>query len=110
MQIKELIDSWERSAAQPRAPHSYSVNLSIHDAAKLAALAQMYPGRSEQQLLSDLVSAALDELEAQFPYEPGPRVIARDDHDDPVYEDSGLTPRFLELYEQNLERLQRQRS
>ena len=29
-----------------------------------------------------------------MPYEPGPKVISRDDHGDPVYEDIGLTPAF----------------
>jgi hypothetical protein len=32
-----------------------------------------------------------------MPYEAGPKVISRDDHGDPVYEDVGLTPRFVEL-------------
>jgi hypothetical protein len=32
-----------------------------------------------------------------MPYEPGPAVISRDDHGDPVYEDIGMTPRFVEL-------------
>jgi hypothetical protein len=32
-----------------------------------------------------------------LPYERGPKVISRDDHGDPVYEDVGLTPRFIEL-------------
>ena len=40
---------------------------------------------------------ALDEVAAAMPYEPGPKVISRDDHGDPVYEDVGLTPRFVEL-------------
>jgi len=40
---------------------------------------------------------SLDEIAAAMPYEPGPKVISRDDHGDPVYEDIGLTPRFVEL-------------
>jgi hypothetical protein len=35
-----------------------------------------------------------------MPYEPGPKVISRDDHGDPVYEDVGLSPRFVELTRQ----------
>ncbi len=34
---------------------------------------------------------------AAMPYEPGPKIISRDDQGDPVYEDVGLTPRFVEL-------------
>jgi hypothetical protein len=36
----------------------------------------------------------------------GSKVISSDDHGDPVYEDIGLTPRFIELtrkYKKNLE-------
>ena len=41
--------------------------------------------------------AGLDEIAAAMPYEPGPKIISRDDQGDPVYEDIGLTPRFVEL-------------
>jgi hypothetical protein len=53
-----------------------------------------------------LLGAGLDEIAAAMPYEKGPKVISRDDHGDPVYEDVGLTPRFVELtrkYKKNLE-------
>jgi hypothetical protein len=40
---------------------------------------------------------ALDAVEATFPYEQGSRIIAEDELGDPVYEDTGLTPRFLAL-------------
>ena len=43
---------------------------------------------------------ALDEIAAAMPYERGPKVISRDDHGDPLYEDIGLTPRFVELTRQ----------
>jgi len=32
-----------------------------------------------------------------MPYVAGPRVISTDEHGDPVYEDVGPTPRFMEL-------------
>jgi len=46
-------------------------------------------------------STWLDELEAAMPYIPGERVIREDDHGHPVYEDTGPTPRFLELARQH---------
>jgi len=51
--------------------------------------------------LCDLLHAALDEVAAAMPYEPGPKIISRDDQGDPVYEDIGLTPRFVELTRQS---------
>jgi hypothetical protein len=32
-----------------------------------------------------------------MPYEPGTRVISTDEQGDPVFEDTGPTPRFMEL-------------
>lgn len=110
MKVKELIDLWEQNAAEIRTAETYTVRLPIHDAAKLAALREMFPGRSEQDLITDLLSAALDDLEAAFPYIQGKRVVAEDEHGDPIYEDIGNTPRFNELTRKHLERIKREMS
>lgn len=57
----------------------------------------MYPKRSTEELLGELIGAALEELEASFPYIKGQQVIATDEEGDPLYEDVGPTPRFLTL-------------
>jgi hypothetical protein len=61
----------------------------------------MFPGRSTEQLITELLSAALKELAAAMPYVAGGRVISTDEHGDPVYEDVGPTPRFIELARQH---------
>jgi hypothetical protein len=99
--FKELLDSWRQSAAAPRTARTYSVRLPVDDAAQLAALADMYPGRAPEQLITELLSAALKELAGAMPYIAGTRVISTDDHGDPVYEDVGPTPRFMELTRQH---------
>lgn len=105
MKLRDLVQSWEQSAAEPRTRESYSVRLSVHDAAKIAALAEMYPGRCEEDIITDLLSTALDEIEAAFPYVQGNRVVAEDEHGDPIYSDEGLTPRFQRLTDEHLQRL-----
>ena len=97
MRIKDLLKEWEQQAGGKRTIEEYAVRLPLHDAARIHALAEMYPGRSPDDIITDLLSAALDELEGALPYVAGSRVIAEDDHDDPIYEDSGLTPRLLTL-------------
>ena len=97
MSFKELLDSWRQSAAAPRTARSYAVRLPVDDAAQLAALAEMFPGRSVEQLISELLTVALKELAATMPYVAGKRVISTDEHGDPMYEDVGPTPRFMEL-------------
>jgi hypothetical protein len=108
MKVKDLLAQWEKSASGRLTPRHYSVRLTMHDAAKLAALVEMYPRRSEEELISELLSAALDEVEAAFPYVQGRRVVAEDDQGDPIYEDIGQTPRFSSLHRKHLERLHRE--
>ena len=57
----------------------------------------MFPGRSVEQLITELLGEALKEIVAAMPYVAGKRVISTDEQGDPVYEDVGLTPRFMEL-------------
>lgn len=107
MKVRDLAGEWERTASGELTQEQFRIRLDIEDAAKLAALAEMYPKRTEEQILADLVGAALTDLESGFPYIRGSRVIAEDEQGDPVYEDAGTTPRFLELSRKHLERLKR---
>jgi hypothetical protein len=97
MSIKELLESWREHAAAPRTARSWAVHLPLDDAARLAALAEMFPGRSTEQLVTELLGKALKELVAAMPYVAGERVISTDEQGDPVYEDVGPTPRFMAL-------------
>ncbi|MEJ2513802.1 MAG: type 1 pili tip component [Gammaproteobacteria bacterium] len=105
MKIRELLARWEAAQAPQNTAETYEMRLDAEDAAKLHALAEMYPGVSVEDILQDLLTAALDELEAVMPYQAGPKVIAEDDHGDPVYEDAGPTPRFIELTRKHKARL-----
>ena len=97
MSFKELLESWREGAAVPRAAQSYAVRLPVDAAARLAALADLFPGRSTEQLISELLAVALNEVAAAMPYVAGKRVISTDEQGDPVFEDVGPMPRFIEL-------------
>jgi hypothetical protein len=104
--FKELLESWRATAAAPRTARKFAVHLPLDEAAQLAALAEMFPGRSPEQLITELLGAALKELAAAMPYVAGKRVISTDEQGDPLYEDVGPTPRFMQLtrsYRQRLE-------
>ena len=77
----------------------------MEDAARLAALHEMYPKRSVEDLLTDLLSAALEEFEASLPYQAGEEIIAVDELGDPLYGDAGPTPRYLALSRLHLKAL-----
>jgi hypothetical protein len=95
--FKKLLDSWCDGAAAPRTARTYAVRLPVDDAARLGALAEMFPGRTAEQLITELLGAALKEVGAAMPYVAGTKIISTDEQGDPVYEDTGPMPRFLEL-------------
>src|SRR5579862_3308126 len=109
MSFKDLLESWRESAAQPRTATEYAVRLPVDDAARLAALAELFPGRTPEQLITELLGAALKEIAAAMPYVAGQRVISTDEQGDPVYEDVGPTPRFMQLTREHRRRLAAQR-
>ena len=104
--FKELLDSWRENAAAARAPKIYEVRLPVDDAARLAALAEMFPGRAPEQLITELLGVALQEIAAAMPYVAGKRVISTDEEGDPMYEDVGPTPRFIELARRHRQKLE----
>ena len=106
MSFKDLLQNWRETAAQPRTATEYAVRLPVDDAARLAALAEMFPGRSPEQIITDLLGAALQEVETSMPYIAGKKVISNDEQGDPIFEDVGLTPRFVELTRRNRKKLE----
>jgi len=97
MKISDLVQHWGATSGGVLAAGEYRVRLPLGAAARIAALAEMYPPHTEAEIIGDLVAAALDELQAALPYVPGSKVIAEDDRGDPIYEDVGPTPRFIAL-------------
>lgn len=105
MRVKDLIKQWEEAAPQALTAREYQIKLPVRDAARVAALAEIYPQRSIMQILTDLLSSALDEIEEGLPYVQGARIIAEDDQGDPIFEDIGPTPRFRTLTEEFIQKL-----
>lgn len=101
-----LIEQWENAASGKMTGREFCMRLPMNDAARIAALGEMYPRRSETDLISELLSATLDELQNAMPYIPGSRVVAEDEEGNPVMEDLGPTPRFLELSRKYLTKLE----
>ncbi len=97
MKFKELLDSWSESARPVKTARQYAIRLNVDDAARVHALSEMFPGHTEEDIINDLLSVALQELEGSMPYRPGTKVISQDEQGDPIYEDVGLTPRFGQL-------------
>ena len=91
----------QQAAAEEREKPTI-IHLTVEDAARIAALSDLFPGMSAERIISDLLSTSLTQLQAEMPYEPGDKIIREDDFGDPVFEDVGLTPRFQELVKARL--------
>ena len=104
MKIAALIERWSQTAPQRVTREHYSVRLPVEDAARLYALAALFPRYAPEDLITDLLGAALREVETALPYKPGSKEIARDEQGDPIYEDVGLTPRFEQLVREYLQK------
>ncbi|TWC22148.1 MULTISPECIES: hypothetical protein [unclassified Pseudomonas] len=88
MKIRELAQHWEENAKGHLTQTGYTIHLDMEAAARLAAICDMYPKRQPEELLGELIGAALEELEASFPYIKGSQVVATDEEGDPLYEES----------------------
>lgn len=102
MKINDLAHSWGIISNSKALNEEIAIQLSVDDSIRLSALAEMYPNRSKESIVHELLSAALDELETSFPYIKGQRVIAEDELGDPIYEDIGPTPEYLKLTKKHL--------
>jgi hypothetical protein len=106
VKFKPLLDRWKKDAPPLRTAREYAIRLDLDDASRLHALAELFPGQPLEEIISDLLRAGLDEIAAAMPYVRGPKVISRDDQGDPLYEDIGLTPRFVDLTRKHKKSLQ----
>ncbi len=107
MKMQPLLARWQTIARTPAPRLTLSTDIDYHDAARLKALAELYPGCDVATLMADLLHHALNELEESFPYVHGNRQVGEDEFGDPVYEDIGLTPRFLDLTRKHLHALEK---
>ena len=108
MDTKQLVYKWDQTGKATLAKDSYQFSLNPQDESAIETLLALYPKLTKQQILQDLLSTALDDIEAGFPYVKGKRVIAHDEEGDAIYEDAGNTPRFLALMQKHQKDMMRQ--
>jgi type VI protein secretion system component VasK len=106
MKIRQLVSYWQTTGDSNDSPKvSLNIKISLHDAARLAALADLFPALKSEEVIAELLHAALDEVEEAFPYVAGKKQNSEDELGNPIYEDDGYTPRFLALMRQHLAKL-----
>ena len=106
MKPKDLLTVWGAPDNSRVTSKQFSFRLPVHVAARIAALCEMYPGRSRTQIVGDLLSAALDEVELQFPEVKGPFVIRDDERGVDLYEEVGPGSRYRGLANKHFRELE----
>jgi len=99
--VKQLLEQWHEGSGNGREYEEFSVRLPIDQAARIHALAELFPGQGEPRIVADLIESALGELLTEIPYVKGEKVVAEDELGDPIFEDVGLTPRLHALTEKH---------
>lgn len=100
MNVRDLMSSWESASHKTTGGQSYQLDIPLKDAARIEALVGLYPGLNRDEVITQLIAVALDEVERQMPYKQGKKVVCLDEMGDPMYEDVGLTPKYLKLRHQ----------
>jgi hypothetical protein len=84
MKTSHLHDMWGGPDNSRLVSRQFSFRLPVHVAAKIAALSDMYPTKNRTQIVADLLTAALDDLERNLPaYKGGHIATAPVSPDDP---------------------------
>ncbi len=111
MKTKDLINVWDIPDYGKLTPKQVSIRLPILLAAKISALCEMYPRKTKTEIIVDLISTALEQLEESMPSEKGalignePSVSETGEFQNfsyNVYEDIGIKGRFSALTEKHL--------
>lgn len=81
MKSDQLHDLWTSPDNSRLTTKQFSFRLPVHIAAKIAALCEVYPQKNRTQIVADLLTTAIDELEKRLPECAGEPVDDRDNDD-----------------------------
>jgi len=93
MEPKDLVKVWDAPDNSKLTPKQLSIRLPILVAARISALCDMYPRKTKTEIIGDLLSTALDQLEAALPSIKG-RKMGEIPDEGPYYEEVGLRGSF----------------
>jgi len=111
MNPKDLVKVWDAPDNSKLTPKQISIRLPILVAAKINALCEIYPRKTKTEIISDLLSTSLDQLEEGMESVKGDLVgDFPDSNNEPVeiYEMVGLKGRFLNLTLRHLRELEKE--
>lgn len=106
--ISRMLWAWQKHIIKHQPQVNYEVAVDRDDVIKLEALSELFQLPLDD-IIASLISCALKETEQKMPYIQGEKII-RMEEGDPVYEDIGHTPRYLEIKQHLEQQAQKQRA
>ncbi len=108
MKANELVSYWGSPDNSKLTQKQVSLRLPIHVAAKIQALCDMYPQKSRTEIIGDLLTTSLEDLQNSLPVYDSEKEIGHDpDTQETVYEQYGPLidfERLIAKYHQELEK------
>lgn len=107
MKASDLVTVWSAPDNSRMTAKQYSFRLPVHIAAKLSALEDIYPTKSRTQLVGDLLSAAIADVEQNLPSRKGKFWANDPETDEKLFVAEGMAADFRTLankYYQAIER------
>lgn len=108
MKTKDLITLWDAPDPPRLAPKQTSIRLPMLVAAKISALCDLYPKKTKTEIIGDLLTTALEQLERELPSRTGYPCEQDPETGETLYEDIGPCGKFHRMTEKNLRELEKE--
>lgn len=95
MKSSQLHDVWASPDNTRLVSKQFSFRFPVHIAAKIAALAEIYPQKNRTQIVADLLTVALDDLEKNLPMSITPIDEHHQQIEDEIAYHQGIRPEAL---------------
>jgi hypothetical protein len=110
MKANELVTIWGAPEPPKLTPKQLSIRLPILVAAKISALCELFPKKTKTEIIGDLLTVALEQLQNSFLPVQGEHIGTdpADPEGDLRFEDLGMQSDFLSLTEKQLRELEKE--
>jgi hypothetical protein len=108
MKSSDLHNLWNSPDNSRITSKQFSFRLPVHVAAKLSALAEMYPQKTRTEIVGDLLSTAIDEVAKAMPSYDGKYMGTIPDTGEKIYEQYGPNVTFWDLSDKYYKELEKE--
>lgn len=108
MKSSDLHNLWTAPDNSRITSKQFSFRLPVHVAAKLAALAEMYPQKTRTEIVGDLLATALDELVKGMPTYKGESLGYIPELGEEAFEEYGPAIKFWDLADKYYKELEKE--